>query len=75
MRRASRVAGLENDREPARAEPPQQWPRCQGLWAPGLGQGAEGSPGLWGAGGTPRRRLLAELASLDQKEESLETPP
>lgn len=43
------MASLENDREPARAEPPQQWPRCQGLWAPGLGHGAEGSPGTLGS--------------------------
>lgn len=67
------MAGLENDREPARAEPPQPWSRCQGLWD---WITVQKSPrGLWGAGGTPRRRLLAELMSLDQKEEGLVTPP
>jgi len=49
FRRASHVADLEKDREPARAEPPQQWSRCQGLWAPGLSHGAEGSPGTLGS--------------------------
>ena len=48
-------------------------PGGSGLWGWVMVQKAP--QGLWGAGGSPRRRLLTELASLDQKEDSLETPP
>lgn len=43
------MAGLENDREPARAEPPRRWSRCQGLWALRLDHSAEGSLGTLGS--------------------------
>ena len=43
------MAGLENDRELARAEPSRWWSRCQGLWALRLDHSAEGSPGTLGS--------------------------